>query len=172
MWFSFKLARQLNTALLSLSWFIGKALKWSCKGSHYVQLYNERKVPSCSLEWTDAWLGAMAFISIALATDYALIQLLAETRRQDWRLCTKTTRRGYQLHLWSVDSSHVELAVRQFMFGRWLLAFWRTSQMLRLYAPAPAMDPTINVQAPISVWANSAFRTAHHRPALLKYACQ
>ena len=39
--------------------------------------------------------------------------------KRGWRLCTKTTRRCY---LWSVDSSHVELAVRRFMFGRWFLA--------------------------------------------------
>ena len=56
-------------------------------------------------------LWAMALISIAQLMIQALIQPLGETRRQDWRLCTKTTRSGLQPHLWSVDSSHVELAV-------------------------------------------------------------
>ena len=71
-------------------------------------------------------LWAMALISIAQVTIQALIQPLGETRRQDWRLCTKTTRRGYQPHLWSVDSSHVELAVRRLKFGRWSFSIYET----------------------------------------------
>ena len=94
----------------------------------------------------------MALISIAQLMIQALNQPLGETRRQDWRLCTKTTRRGYQPHLWSVDSSHVELAVRHSCLEDRFFSIYeetgRTSQMLRLYAPAPAMDPTITVQAP------------------------
>ena len=75
-------------------------------------------------------LWAMALISIAQLMIQALNQPLGETRRQDWRLCTKTTRRGYQPHLWSVDSSHVELAVRRFCLEDGFLAYMKPAKTL------------------------------------------
>ena len=115
-------------ALLSLSWFTCKFTMYNYTTSRKFQaaLWSERR---------PVGHGVHPFISIAQAAT---------------RLATlhQTTMRGYQPHLWSVDSSRVELAVRRFCLEDGFFSLYETC-----YAPAPAMDPAMIVQA-TTVWAN------------------
>ena len=113
-------------ALLSISWFTGNSLKWSCHGS--VKRHQHRTGDDSGPDSTSCW---------DTSTRLATLHQNHEARPPAPSLVGWLKPRG--------------TCCATILFGRsFFLHIWN---LLRLYAPAPAMDPTITVQAP-TVWAN------------------